>query len=337
MGEPMTTRLNVAALERGLFAPDEAPSAGLEVGDPRLDAVTDAAFKSQYEVAAGLAQEAWSDGVRDIRLIGYLLYGHYLERDVAGLAWTFAQLTDALTTKWDAIGPPHKLKSGDGALNWLFQTLVRQLTGHEKLKDAHYQRWTDEGGTEGFTTAVEAARPLLEAVEARFATGKCLDKLRSLDSWLREQESALRGARERQAYEEAARAAVEAAAAQVAAASAAEGPAAANEAAPARAPNGTINIEVAGPFGLLIRKLKLFEELVTRGDMLRAAVVARDVDQLVAQFDPIRFIPQVFVPFFRLMSQNMEQLEPAMSQLEAPTFRPLVQLYHADLDAFADS
>ena len=137
----------------------------------------------------------------------------------------------------------------------------------------------------------------------------------------------------------AARAAAEAAAAEEAAKQAAENKA-------ARQANGEpasfisadgVSIEGGAAMALLMRKIRLFEQLIEKQELQKAAVVARDVDMLVQHFDPITFLPKVFVPFFRLMSRNMQHLEPAMAALDMPLFKSLVQLYHADLDAFAES
>src|SRR5438477_12060591 len=110
MAEPTVARLDVKALERGLYGASDPPSPGLGIGDPRLDAITDAAFKSSYGEAAALAQAVWREGVHDVRLVGYLLYGLYLEKDVAALAWIFGELTATLTTKWELVGPANKRK-----------------------------------------------------------------------------------------------------------------------------------------------------------------------------------------------------------------------------------
>jgi hypothetical protein len=327
VAEPTVARLDVKKLEQGLFGAGDKPSAGLEIGDPRLDAITDAAFKSSYGEAAGLAQQVWNEGIRDVRLIGYLLYGLYLEKDVAALGWIFSELSALLTAKWEIVGPPNKLKSADGALNWLFQQLVRHLEARDKIKDEKQQAWGNAEGLAAFAAAVAAAGPLVEAVSTLLPSGKCLDKLRHLNGWLGQQHGSLRDAaaeREREASDVAA---------------AAPPPTAAAAAPEAEAPpprNGTVTVEGAAPLALLMRKIKLFEQLVERAELQKAAVVARDVDQLVSSFDPIVFLPKIFVPFFRLMSKNMEQLEPMMAQLEAPTFKSLVQLYQADLDAFAE-
>src|ERR1041384_7517980 len=98
MDAPSTARLDLDRLGAGLYRDGEPASPGLELGDPRLDAINDAAFKSQYAEAAAQARAVWNEGIRDVRLLGYLLYGDYLERDAVALPFIFEQLTRTLTT-----------------------------------------------------------------------------------------------------------------------------------------------------------------------------------------------------------------------------------------------
>jgi hypothetical protein len=330
MDDSSTVHLDLARLDAGLYRDDEPASPGLELGDPRLDAVNDAAFKSNYAEAAVLAQGVWDEGIRDVRLLGYLLYGYYLERDVRALPFIFEQLTRTLSTRWDRIGPARKDKPADGALHWLFTSLIRQLDGHERARDERYQGWLGPDGSAAFAAAESAIAALLVEVEQRFARGKCFDKLRNLSGRLRDIAAALRVP----AAAEAAPAVVEA-----------RSPAAAEDRRPATAAAapaedgraGAVTVEGGAALGLLLRKLRLFERLVEQNQPLKAAVVARDVEQLLGAFDPIVFFPKLFVPYFRAMTRHGDNLGPMMAGLDQPTYRSLVQLYHADLDAFAES
>jgi hypothetical protein len=342
MDENTPPQLNIARLERGLFLDDDAPSPGLELGDPRLDAITDAAFKSHYGEAAALAQQVWDEGIRDVRLVGYLVYGSFAERSAVGLPFVFEQLGIMLTERWDLIGPAKKDKPADGALNWLFQTLLRQLTSHEKLKDEVYASWLSEDGTQGLATAAEAATRLIGPIEERFPQGKSLDKLRSLAGTISEIAKALQAeaaaaarARARAASEAEAEAEAEAVAASEVLTSDESAAAPRGAAAPAPS-NGSVFVEGGPAMALLMRKLALFHTLMDRGDTRKAAVVAADVEQLVKTFDPIVFLPKLFVPFFRALSRNMEELDPALASVQEPFNRALVTLYQADLDAFAE-
>src|ERR1044071_5148383 len=195
MDDP-TVRLDLDRLGAGLYRDGEPASPGLELGDPRLDAINDAAFKGDYPEAAALAQGVWDEGIRDVRLIGYLLYGYYLEREALALPFIFEQLCHTMTTRWDHIGPARKDRPADGALHWLFASLIRQLDGHEKARDEHYQVWLSPEGTAAFAAAELAVAALVVETEQRFARGKCFDKLRNLSGRIRDISVALRAAAE---------------------------------------------------------------------------------------------------------------------------------------------
>lgn len=334
MDDLSTAHLDLARLGAGLYHDGEPASPGLELGDPRFDAINDAAFRSNYAEAAAQAQAVWNEGIRDVRLIGYLLYGDYLERDVLALPFIFEQLTQTLSTRWDRIGPARKAKPADGALHWLFTSLIRQLDGHEKARDERYQGWLSPEGTAAFAAAESAIAALLIEAEQRFAQGKCFDKLRNLSGRLRDISASLRAAAEDS------RAAEDRPTADPVAAAPAEDRRAAEPAAAAPVEDqrtSAVTVEGSAALGLLLRKLRLFERLVQQNQPLKAAVIARDVELLLGAFDPIAFFPKLFVPYFRAMTRHADNLGPMMADLEQPTYRSLVQLYHADLDAFAES
>ena len=321
MDDPSTAHLDLDRLGAGLYRDGEPASPGFELGDPRLDAINDTAFKGNYAEAAALALGAWDEGIRDLRLIGYLLYGYYLERDVLALPFIFEQLTQTLSTRWDRIGPARKDKPADGALHWLFASLIRQLDGHEKARDERYQGWLSPEGTAAFAAAESASAALLVEAEKRFPQGKCFHKLRNLSGRLRELSASLRATEDSRAAEDK-RAADHATA----------------TATPAEDKRtSAVTVEGGAALGLLLRKLRLFERLVQHNQPRKAAVVARDVEQLLGAFDPIVFFPKLFVPYFRAMTRHGDNLGPMMADLEQPAYKSLVQLYHADLDAFAES
>jgi len=336
MDETGTVRFDHKRLVAGLYRDGEPASPGLELGDLRLDAINDAAFKSNYAEAAALAQDLWVEGIRDVRLVGYLLYGYYVARDAQALPYIFEQLTLTLTTRWDLIGPAKKDKPADGALHWLFSSLIRHLNGHEKARDDRYEGWLTPDGTAAFAAAEQAIAALVPEAEKRFATGKCFDKLRNLDRCIRDINASLRAA-----AEDSKRAAAENDTTEnkpVAPATNGQDKASADNAAAPAADrrSGAVAIEGGAALGLLLRKLRLFEQLVEKNQTLKAAVIASDLEQLLSAFDPIVFFPKLFVPYFRAMTRHADNLGPVMADL-MPSHKSLVQLYHADLDAFAES
>ncbi|MEX1363198.1 MAG: type VI secretion system protein IglI family protein [Nannocystaceae bacterium] len=86
----------------------------------------------------------------------------------------------------------------------------------------------------------------------------------------------------------------------------------------------------------LRRKIAGFERLVQRGELAKAAIVARDVQSIVDGFDPVEFLPSLFAGYFRLMSQRAEQLRPHLDDPDDTPWKALSRFYQADLDGFLE-
>lgn len=86
----------------------------------------------------------------------------------------------------------------------------------------------------------------------------------------------------------------------------------------------------------LRRKVAGFERLVQRGELAKAAIVARDVQSIVDGFDPVEFLPSLFAGYFRLMSQRAEQLRPYLDDPDDTPWKALSRFYQADLDGFLE-
>lgn len=86
-----------------------------------------------------------------------------------------------------------------------------------------------------------------------------------------------------------------------------------------------------------IRKLEAFEQLVTNGSLGKAAIVADDIRNVIAAFDPMIYFPNLLAPHFRLLSHKIEDLSPYWEQGATPVRDALEQLYRVDLDAFVEA
>jgi len=297
----------------------------LDVADPRYEAMSSLAFARKYAEASAQARAMWCAGVWDVRALGHLLYGHFLARGLAGLPWLLDAVGETFSSRWDDVGPTHKKREhADAALRWLAQSVLRDLQRHEKARDETWAAWHADAGAEVTRRARGQAERALAAVTARLAEGAAVDRLAHLATWLREREAQL-DADERAAAE---RAEAEAAAAAARASAPPADESTPSSAAPARTVEGSAALE------LLLRKLALFEALIERGDLRKAAVVAHDVQQTLAQFDPLLYLPKLFVRFFTALSRYAPELERPLAELEEPQTRALQRLYQADLDAF---
>ena len=81
-------------------------------------------------------------------------------------------------------------------------------------------------------------------------------------------------------------------------------------------------------------KLRGFQELVARGELAKAAVVASDVRAVLANFDPVVFFPTVFAGYFKVLHQVIEELTPYFERAEQPSWNALESYYRADMRGF---
>jgi hypothetical protein len=86
----------------------------------------------------------------------------------------------------------------------------------------------------------------------------------------------------------------------------------------------------SGPLEALRAKLAAFERLAANGAWPLAAMVARDVEQELGQFDPIRYLPDLFSGYLRTLSEVGAELEGYMQQGGSLESQALERLYRAD-------
>lgn len=105
-----------------------------------------------------------------------------------------------------------------------------------------------------------------------------------------------------------------------------------------RAPDGeeTLTLTVSPAFTALVAKLRAFEELVQRGRLAKAAVVAADVRAIVASFDPLACFPALFASHYRTLAGVSDELNSLSNDSGQPSWYALEQLYRVDLAAFLD-
>lgn len=86
----------------------------------------------------------------------------------------------------------------------------------------------------------------------------------------------------------------------------------------------------------LSRKLKIFEAFIEKGDYLKAAVVAKDIDYLIENFDPLSYFPKLFAKYFSIFAKHVTALTEQYEKKDTLQVRALVNLYKTDLQMFLD-
>lgn len=335
MGEP--------ALSGPSFDPDflkhvsAASGPGLDATDPRLDEIAAAIFRSDYHDAALQAQAIWSSGVVDARLLGYFLLGNFIERGPGGLPKLFQTATEALTTRWEAFVPRDRKGVLAGSnLAWLFEHILKRLEHHQRLQDAQWRAWWSGPDIDVSLMDAEAVAPGLEAAIAAAIPGdRALTRFRRLRRWIAEFATAPQAKPRpaaRVAHDEEDSPPDDQEDEMEDDDEDGESP----EVEPAGAapqPPGDLSAE-SPAMALLLRKLQAFQVLVKRGQFQKAAVVALDLDAVMTSFDPRVYFPRLFAPYFSVLHEHAEELEPCMSDPDSFTARTLAQLYRVDLETF---
>lgn len=88
------------------------------------------------------------------------------------------------------------------------------------------------------------------------------------------------------------------------------------------------------PLRTLQAKLSAFEKLAGEQAWPLAAMVARDIERELGQFDPVRYFPQYFSNYLNTLCEVGAELEMHMHQSDSLDSQALERLYHADPERF---
>jgi hypothetical protein len=305
-------------------APASATPPPAAAGDAWLQRITDAADRGDYLGAAQKSATLLEKHVYDVRVIGYYLFGLFIEHGIGHLPALLDRVHGLLGDDLARLSPGHKKERAiDGTLHWLAQTLADRCRYHAAQHDATWAQWMAQLHPELASEVAEAIDRVVEDMQRLVDEPRCLGPLGKLRRWISDDLPRTRPstpAEPAPAREPAP--AVLPAPALVPAASAAD-------AAPA-----TIDTAVSPAMHVLLRKLRGFEALIERGDMGKAAVVASDIKQIIESFDPLVYLPALFSTYFKLLHRSMSELLPHWEELEGPSGQALHSFYRVDLDGF---
>lgn len=135
------TMLNIELLTNPIELPaGTTRPADLVTGDERLEEISQLSLDGEYLLAADRCRQLLEGGHYDARLIGYFLFGVYLERGAQALPSILAAVRMCLTKSFEALTPQAKREVFlDSALQWLFSSLLKQIERAEQQQDATWQ------------------------------------------------------------------------------------------------------------------------------------------------------------------------------------------------------
>lgn len=316
---------------------------GLETTDPRLEEVSAFVQRAQYAEAAALAESVVAEGIYDIRMIGFLGYGVFLERGVGALKEVFECLAGLLRDNWSAVGPAVKReKHAQTSLRWFFNQLLKKMQFEESAKSAQWEQWVAGVTSDEVGEVLEAAEALRRAAGMTLedAAAPLIDGLAKVTQWLQ--------AFQQIVYQEAAAAVEPEAEPEAEYEEGGE-----EEAETVSADRGMevgrrVSSELSGAeegmlvegsflLRLLMRKMEAFERLIADEKYPRAALVADDINEIIASFDPRLYFPKLFSRYAYLKAANFQELYAFEEQKETAEWQALKEFYRVDMERFVES
>jgi hypothetical protein len=355
---PVALELSVV---QGMILTQE--NATLDPLDPGLCEVTRCIDKGCYREAAYAVQRIFATGELDVQLLGYFLYGYFDKHGVAGLAAIFETLTGLIQ------GVPQSPNNNqrptfiafDTTLGWLFGRLLKKLQRHEAARDAVFDDWLAAYDPACFASMEPRLEDLRSALESLLSHDvRSLGFLDRISEWCshfrllsepatpaiaapgataaepapKENDSP---ASEEEASDEA-ELNTEATMAARLALEQTECPTFNDVTAPSTHTDRALSCESASPaWQRLLAALRIFDELITDGDFLRAAIVAEELEERFANFNPRDYFPDRLAPFYRVLSTHIRQLDAIRMEVSEAQWRVLRDHCGVDLAGFRDA
>ncbi len=318
---------------------------GLGTLDPRFVEIAGMIQESNFSAAARQAQEVIEEEIYDIRIISYFLYGVFDEQGPGSLYGILKVLSNVLTQNWDAVGPlKNREKQVKNSLTWFFKQTNKVLETQEKKEGPEWGKWLSETASDDIYEAIEmgndfkanAGRTLEDHASA--IIDQVARTLAWLDSFYRliyqeepdasEEEEADFDSEEDaddpespDAFEEDTR------------------PYTNEQSAAGGSWPGVGQADNTGGGSYLlqqlIRKMALFERLLAENKNTGAALVADDINNILADFDPQVYFPEIFSGFAMQYALNVEKILPFQGCQNSPVWQAADNLYRVDMERFA--
>ncbi len=316
--------MNIEILNRTI---EPAENPGLETTDPRLGDIITLAQSGDYLGSAAQAQAVFEEDIFDIRIVGFFLYGIYLETDIGALDDIFQTLIRLFQENWEAVGPVKKReKHAQTSINWLLKQLAKILQHEEDKTSDNWNRWLKEVTSDDVEQIIEAQDELQGVLTRTLEdeSGPLLEGLHKIKDWLKKLQQLVYEEPEPEAEVE---------------------PEVESDEPEGQQPIETVvspamigadDAVVAGSHHLriLLKKIEVFEQLISEEKFVMAALVAQDINDIVANFDPKVYFPGLFSKYSYLLAMNISKLSSFDGHKKTVEWQAMKELYKVDLNSF---
>jgi hypothetical protein len=171
-----------------LLEPLPKPEGGiveLEVTDSRFETISALILRGEYITAGHHSETLLKEGVYDVRVLGYYLFGVFIERGLMSLPLVFRALMRFLGEEYALFGPTNKKQlQTENMLLWLVAGIVKNAELHSTMKDGTWKEWLEPKNRPPIDEATQLC-PQMQAALSSFAPGsRASQRFQSLDNWL---------------------------------------------------------------------------------------------------------------------------------------------------------
>jgi hypothetical protein len=256
--------------------------------------------------------------------------GVFLEQGLGAMPAIVGCLTNLFAENYDALGPvKNREKHAQTSLNWLFRQLLKKFQYEEGRESEVWNQWVQQITSEEVQEVLDASEELQKAIRTTLEdkASPLLDSLSKVNDWLK--------AFQRVVYREPAPEPEPEPELEEAAEPAQEAEASEMIAPPSHAfdDEGVI-AQGSYHLQLLLRKMQAFQHLVDKQEFNKAAIVADDINDIIANFDPRIYFPKLFSRYSLLRALNIGQLNAFEEYKESVEWQTMQDLYKVDLDSF---
>lgn len=296
-------------------------SPGLDSTDPRLDEIATLSQAGNHAEAAARSEEILAEGIYDIRLICFFLYGYWLESGLASLLILIECLNSLLRDNWQALGPLNNPRvHSEKSLDWLFRQLFKKIQYEENKKTPLWREWQGEAlDADRIPVAGSAFR---EALNLRLddKAGALIAQWSKIEQWLQTFQILTNPSAETGPDRTD---------------DSLDGDDCATVSTSWSAFNlADINADTSYPLQLLQKKLAAFDHVVREGKFAQAALLADDINDTLANFDPKLFFPKLFENFSKLQVLYFQELIAYADQRDDPQWLAMREWLKVDIDGF---
>lgn len=305
-----------------LAVDDSAKPVSLSIGSPELDSVRELADIKDYPALLSLAEDLSERGIYDVRLLIYGVYGEFISNKLLGLPDLYESITLIFTTAWHAIGPEQKRDTyAKNSLSWLFTQILIDFQTVQLDSGEEWNIWLSnlshddvEFLQSGLTSTVEIISESIGDIASSVDA-----KVRAISDWIIEFDHSIpEPIPETEDLDE----------------PLTEGKGDVNTS--AQSSENSFALSGSPHLKILLEKIQVFEHVLLNGDMLKAAVIANDINQIMESFDPRLYFPQLFSSYFYHLVGNINPITELMDMRDTPQWIALHNLYSVDIDRFKD-